>query len=226
MPHDIFHPGRALPAVALFATLALAGCGTTASDASALDGQARPPAYPGTITLASEPPGARCVLTNTANQSRVAEVTTPAQVTLPRSTAIIEARCSAPGRMDTTVALRPVRDFADNIHHPQPTGPTAVFQVAEAVSSGRTRRYMDITVHLPPAGFASDAARDAWFADRGEATRQAAAPNIARAERSPNATIDTAETLRRYLAEDLARLDRQKGEATLEVATTAAPRRR
>lgn len=226
MPHAIFHPRRALPATALLASLALAGCGTTLSDSSALDGQARPPAYPGSITLSSEPAGARCVLVNTANQNRIGEVTTPAQVTLPRSTAIIEARCSSPGRMDTTVALRPARDFADNIHHPQPTGPTAVFQVAEAVSSGRTRRYFDTTVHLPPAPFASEAARDAWFAERAEATRQAAAPNIARAERAPNATIDTSETLRRYLAEDLARLDRQKAEATIEMASAAAPRRR
>jgi hypothetical protein len=66
MPHAIFHPRGALPAAALLATLALAGCGTTASDASALDGQARPPAYPGNITLASEPPVSRYELYSTA----------------------------------------------------------------------------------------------------------------------------------------------------------------
>jgi hypothetical protein len=213
---------RALTLAAGAGLLALAGCGSAASDASALAGAARPAPYPGRITLASEPPGATCVLTNTATQAAAGTVTTPAQVTLPRSTAIIEACCTAPGRQETTVMLRPVRDFASDIHHPQPTGPTAVVQVAEAVRSGRTRRYLDTTVALPPAPFASAEARDAWFADRAQAVRTAAAPAIARAERAPNATIDTAETLRGYLAEDLARLDQQKAAATLE----AAPARR
>jgi len=70
-------------------------------------------------------------------------------------------------------------------------------------------------VHLPPQPFASAAVRDAWFTERAERTRQAAAPAIARARRAPNATIDTPETLNRYLQEDLARLDAQKAQATI-----------
>lgn len=212
---------RALPIAAGFAALlSLAGCGSSVADSTALAGAPRPAPYPGSITLASEPPGASCVLTNTATQAAVGTVTTPAQVTLPRSTAIIEARCTAPGRMETVAMIRPIRDFAPDIHHPQPTGPTAVVQVADAVRTGRTRRYENTTVVMPPAPFASAEARDAWFADRAQAIRAAAADGIARAERAPQATIDTAETLRGYLAEDLARLDQQKAAATVESAPT------
>ena len=60
---------RALTLAAGAGLLALAGCGSAASDASALAGAARPAPYPGRITLASEPPGASCVLTNTATQA-------------------------------------------------------------------------------------------------------------------------------------------------------------
>lgn len=215
---------RAGPAAtALLGLVALAGCASSAADSTALNGEPRPAPYAGRITVASEPAGARCVLTNTADNARVAEITTPAQVPLARSTAIIEARCSAPGRMDTTLAIRPVRDFAPDIHHPQPIGTGAV-QNAIAVRTGSTRRYDDVTVHLPPQPFASAAARDAWFADRAEAIRREAAPGIARAQRSPAATIDTAEVLQGYLQQDLAALERQKAAATLE--TQPAARRR
>lgn len=202
--------------------LALAGCGSAVSDASALGGEARPPAYPGRITLSSQPAGARCVLTNTADNSRIGEVTTPAQVPLARSTAIIEAACTAPGHLETTVALRPVRDFADGIHHPQPVGTGAV-QNAAVVRSGSTRRYNDTTVMLPPQSFPSAEARDAWFADRANAIRAAAAPNIARAQRASNATIDTPQVLQGYLAADLAALDRQKAASIVAAPGPQAP---
>ena len=206
----------AILAACLLGPSVLAGCGSSVADSTALAGEGRPGPYPGTITLSSEPPGASCVLTNTATQAVIGTVTTPAQVALPRSTSIVEARCTAAGRMDTVAMLRPVRDFAPDIHHPQPTGPTAVIQVADAVRTGRTRRYIDTTVAMPPARFASAQARDAWFADRAEAIRAAAAPGIARAGRSPAATIDTAEILQGYLADDLARLDQQKAASTIE----------
>ncbi|MBR0662551.1 hypothetical protein [Neoroseomonas oryzicola] len=219
MPHATPAIRRALPlAAGLAGLLALAGCGSAVSDNTALAGASRPAPYPGSITLASEPPGASCVLTNTATQAAVGTVTTPAQVTLPRSTAIIEARCTAAGRMETVAMIRPIRDFAPDIHHPQPTGPTAVVQVADAVRTGRTRRYENTTVVMPPSPFASAEARDAWFADRAQAIRAGAAAGIAQAERAPQATIDTAETLRGYVAEDLARLDQQKAAATVESA--------
>ncbi|MEO3473242.1 hypothetical protein AAFN86_15340 [Roseomonas sp. CAU 1739] len=215
-------------ATALFAPLVLAGCGSAMSDSSALGNDPRPPPYSGSIALTSDPVGARCVLTNMATNGQVAAVITPAMVPLPRGTAAIQATCSAAGSMDTTVVIRPVRDFASGIHHPQPVG-SGIAQNALAVQTGSTRRYNDTVVPLPPQPFASAAALDAWFADRAEQIRQAAAPGIARAQRSANATIDTADTLRGYLAEDLARLDRQKAAATVAAATpeaAPAPRRR
>lgn len=228
MPHRTPALRRPLTASgALLGLLALAGCGSAASDTSALDGEPRPASYPGRITLNSDPAGARCVLTNTSDGSRLAEVTTPAQVALPRSTAIIEAACTAPGRAETTMALRPVRDFAEGIHHPQPIG-TGIAQNAVAVRTGSTRRYNDATVVLPPQPFASAEARDAWFADRAAAIRAAAAPGIARAQRAPSATIDTPEVLQGYLAADLAALDRQKAAAVIAAAGAepGAPARR
>lgn len=216
---------EARPAAILFGMLALAGCGSAVSDSVALGNDPRPNPYTGAITLSSEPPGARCIVTRAEDGSLVAEVTTPGQVPLPRSTAIIEARCSAPARMDTTVLIRPMRDFAADVHHPQPVG-TGAAQNAVVVRTGATRRYDDVTVHLPPAPFASAEARDAWFAERAEAMRREAAPYIARARRAPQATMDTAADLERYLAEDLARLERQKAAAMVEApAAEAEPQR-
>ncbi len=212
-------------ATALLAPLALAGCGSAVSDSTALGSDPRPQPYAGSISLTAYPAAARCVLTNMATNSVVAEVTTPATVALPRGTATIDAACTAPGSMPTTVAIRPVRDFASNVHHPQPVG-TGTAQNLEAVRSGSTRRYNDTFVPLPPQPFASAAARDAWFTDRAEQIRQAAAPGIARAQRSAGATIDSADTLRGYLAEDLARLERQKAMASVAADAPAPSRRR
>jgi hypothetical protein len=224
MLHPAHRLRRQLPAAgALLGLLALGACGSATSDSAALGGEARPAPYPGRVTLSSEPAGARCLLTNTADGSRVGEVTTPAQVPLARGTAIIEARCSAPGHIDTVAMIRPVRDFAEGIHHPQPIGTGAV-QNAVVVRSGSTRRYNDVTVVMPPQPFPSAEARDAWFASRAAALRAAAAPGIARAQRAPNATIDTAEVLQAYLAADIAALDQQRAAAT--VASEAAERRR
>lgn len=216
-----------LVAAALLAPLVLAGCGSALSDSEALGSEARPQPYAGSIALTSDPAGARCVLTDTSTNGQVAAVLTPATVALPRGTAAIEATCTAAGSMETTVVIRPVRDFAANIHHPQPLG-TGIAQNAVVVRTGSTRRYNDTRIPLPPQPFASAAARDTWFADRADQIRQAAAPGIARALRSPNATIDTSDTLRGQLAEDLARLERQKALATVAAAAPepGAPARR
>jgi hypothetical protein len=205
--------------------IALAGCGSSLSDSTALGNEARPAPYAGRITLSSDPAGATCVLTNTADGSRVGEVTTPAQVTLARGTAIISAACTSPRHIPTTVALRPVRDFAEGVHHPQPVG-TGAIQNAAVVRSGSTRRYNDTTVVLPPQSFPTAEARDAWFTQREAALRAAAAPGIARAQRAPNATIDTAQVLTAYLDADLAALRQQRAQAMVAAAEPAAQGRR
>jgi len=205
---------------ALFGLLLLGACGTrhVEVDNRALDGQAKPAAWNGTITVASDPTGARCTVTRDgAEVARIAA--TPGNVRLARGNSPAQVACSAPGRMDTTVTLRPLRDFG--LHHHQPTGPVGAVNHREDIASGRVRRFEDVAVALPPASFASAAERDAWFAQRAQSVRAGWATPIARATRSPDATIDTAATLRGYEAEDLAALDRQRAAAVI-----AAPARR
>jgi hypothetical protein len=136
-------------------------------------------------------------------------------VPLPRSTAAIDATCVAPGSMETTVAIRPVRDFAANIHHPQPIG-TGV-----AVRSGITRRYDDTVVPLATATLRLPAPRRGMpcsptVRNRSARRRRPASPAQSAAQ---TATIDSADTLRGYLVEDLARLERQQAMATVAART-------
>lgn len=206
-------------APAFLGLLLLAGCGTAhiQYDNRALDGAAKPDAWNGSIVVASEPTGARCTVTRDGAQ--VAQIAaTPANVTLARGNSPAEVRCAAPGRVETTATLRPLRDFG--VQHHQPTGPAGAVNHRIDRETGRVRRFYDVTVALPPASFSSAEARDAWFAGRAQTVRADWALHIGRAERSSEAMIDTAETLRGYLAADLAALDRQKA-----AATVAAPRR-
>lgn len=207
---------------ALGALLLLAGCASNASDNTALGDTPRPAPWGGQVTIASDPSGARCVVSN-AGAPVTTIVATPGSVPLPRGTAVLEVACSAAGRADTTAALRPGRDFA--VHHPQPVG-TGTIQNAVAVRTGSTRRYFDTTIHLPPARFGSAAERDAWFESRATAMRAAAAPAIARAERAPQSTIDDADAERAFLAADLARLDQQRASAIVTAAPAAPTRGR
>jgi len=204
--------------LALLGLLLLAGCGTAhvQVDARALDGAAKPAAWNGTITLASNPVGARCtVMREGAQITQVAA--TPASVTLARGNSPVEVTCSAPGRLDTVEILYPVRDFG--VHHHQPSGPAGAVNHRVDINTGRVRRFHDVTVALPPSSFSSAEARDAWFAGRAQTIRAEWAPFIARAERSSQATIDSADTLRGYLAAELAALDRQKAAATVASAS-------
>lgn len=211
MPSVISHRRvAALPA--LLGLMLLSGCGTyhIRADSSALDGQQKPPEWNGTITISSDPAGARCSVTR--DGSLVTEIaSTPANVQLQRGNSPAVVSCSAPGRMPTTETLRPLRDFG--LHHHQPTGPNGIVQGRIDIETGRVRRFYDTTVALPPASFASAADRDAWFASRAQAIRSYWALHIARAERNSDATIDTAQTLRGYMDADLAALDRQKSGA-------------
>jgi hypothetical protein len=211
---------RVTAAPALLGLMLLTGCGTyhIRADNEALDGQQKPEAWNGTVTISSAPPGARCTVTRDGNE--VAQVpATPGNVQLARGNSPAVVTCSAPGRMDTTVTLRPLRDFG--IHHHQSTGPFGTMNRRVDIETGRMRRFYDTTVDLPPASFASAADRDAWFADEAQKIRAYWAPHIARAERNNLATTDTADTLRGFMNADLAALDRQKAAAVI-----AAPTRR
>lgn len=211
---------RFAAAPALLGLLLLGACGTRhiEVDNRALDGQPKPAAWNGTITVSSDPAGARCIVTRDGTEvARIAA--TPGNVQLARGNSPAQVTCSAPGRMDTTVTLRPLRDFG--LHHHQPTGPFGAINHREDIATGRVRRFENVTVALPPASFASAAERDAWFAQRAQAIRAGWAEPIARATRSQEAMIDSAATLRGYEAEDLAALDRQRA-----AAVVAPPARR
>ncbi|MFN6955329.1 MAG: hypothetical protein ACK4PG_11095 [Acetobacteraceae bacterium] len=175
----------------------------------------------GTITVASEPPAARCTVTRDGN--RLAEITTPAPVVLVRGNSPVTLSCSAPGRMATTVTLYPLRDFG--VHHHQPIPGRGAQEHQRDLETGRVRRFFDTTVHLPPARFASAAERDAWFTGRAQAIRAYWADPIARARRAVaaryNGMIDTPETLTRHMQNDLAALDAQRAEAQVGPATAA-----
>ena len=211
---------RATVVPALFGLMLLSGCGTyhIRADSSALDGQQKPQEWNGTITISSDPTGARCTVTR--DNAQVAEiVSTPGNVQLARGNSPATVSCTAAGHMPTTETLRPLRDFG--LHHHQPTGPNGIVQGRIDIETGRVRRFYDTTVALPPASFPSAADRDAWFASRAQAIRTYWTLHIGRAERNSDATIDTAQTLRGYMDADLAALDRQKA-----AAVVAAPTRR
>lgn len=211
---------RLAGAPALLGLVLLAGCGTyhIRADGEALDGQPKPERWNGSITVSSDPTGARCTVTRDGAQ--VAQIaSTPGAVQLERGNSPAEVSCSEAGRMNTTATLRPLRDFG--VHHHQPTGPFGAVNGRIDIETGRVRRFYDVTVPLPPASFPSAAERDTWFAARAQAIRSYWATHIGRAERNSDATIDTADTLRGYMQADLAALDRQKA-----AAVVAAPGRR
>jgi hypothetical protein len=206
-------------AVPAFAALfALAGCGTyhLRADSAALDGQPASPAWNGVVTISSEPSRASCTVMRDGAQ--VAQITTPGEVRLARGNSPVEVRCTAPGHVATSLTMRPLRDFG--VQHHQATGPAGAVNHAEDIRSGRVRRFSDVTVALPPATFTTAAARDAWFAARAQDIRSAWATPIGRAERSRDAMIDSAATLRGYMDADLAALEQ------LKASTTVAPARR
>lgn len=215
--------GLAIPAFA--ALLALSGCGSyhLRADGAALGGEQAPPAWNGTVTVSSDPTGASCTMTRDGAEvpqiTAPTQITTPAQLHLARGNSPAQLRCTAAGRVATTVTMRPLRDFG--VHHHQATGPVGAANMAEDIRTGRVRRFYDVTVVLPPASFATAAERDAWFTARAQAIRTAWGVQIGRAERSQDAMIDSAETLRGYMNGDLAALEQQKA-----ATTVARPARR
>lgn len=202
---------RALPAFA--ALFALSGCGSyhLRADSEALGGAQAPAAWNGSITVASTPVGATCTVTR--DGAAVAQITAPAQVSLARGNTPAEIRCAAPRQVATTMTLRPMRDFGVKLN--QATGPVGTRLHAEDVSTGRVRRFSDVTVALPPASFATAAERDAWFAARAAAIRADWTVLISRAERSQDAMIDSPATLRGYMNADLTALEQQKAATTV-----------
>ncbi|MCX7685145.1 MAG: hypothetical protein N2Z67_07730 [Acetobacteraceae bacterium] len=246
---------RAAALPMLFGLLALGACGgqgSSIADSAVLASAPRPPMWggaavdrspeelrpwlgptqsgqccgPGTgvITVASVPPGATCTVSR--DGQRVAELTTPARVELLRGNSPATVSCTAPGHLPTTVTLRPLRDLG--VHHHQPIPGRGAQEHRRDIETGRVRRFFDVTVHLPPARFASAAERDAWFSARAAEIRAYWAEPIARAERAAaaryNGMIDSPETLRGYMQADLAALEAQRAATQAGPATAARGR--
>lgn len=204
------------------ALLAMPGCATAALNA-ALRAAHPQPAWNGDVAVASEPAGAACRIGR--GTSVLAEVpATPATVRLDRSHNVLEVRCRADGHLETMALLRPADDPA--VFRMAPNGVIGATATIISVATARTMRYPGVvTVALAPAIFASDAARDAWFAGRREAILAERAAEMALAEERCRAQPETAcdgalPVMRREQEEDLARLEAQRNEVrvTAQVA--------
>lgn len=195
--------------------LSLPGCATVAMNA-ALRAAHPQPAWNGEVAVASEPPGARCTVHR--GERVVGEVAvTPGTVRLPRSHAVIEVRCLAEGYLEAREVLRPRDDPA--VFRMAPNGVVGATATVISLAAAMTMRYPgEVTVALPPAVFASESQREAWFAQRREAILAARARDIALAEErcaaNPEGGCDPAlMVMRREQEEDLRRLEGLQAQA-------------
>jgi hypothetical protein len=211
--------------ILLAGLLALPGCATVAMNA-ALRAAHPQPAWNGEVAVASDPAGARCTV---ARGSEVmAEVpAAPGVVRLARSYNTIEVRCAADGYLETAEVLRPRDDPA--VFRMAPNGIIGATATVISLASARTMRYpSDVTVTLVPATFASEAAREDFFAGRRAAVLAARAAEIALGEERCRAERETScdpslLVAQRQQDEDLARLDALRGAARVAQAAPAAP---
>jgi hypothetical protein len=187
----------------------LPGCATVALNA-ALRATNPAPAWNGKVAVASEPAGAACRVLR--GERVLAEVAaTPGTVRLERSHDVLELRCRAEGHVETVQLLRPADDPA--VFRMAPNGIIGLAATAVSLATASTMRYPGaVTVPLAPARFASESAREHWFAARRAAIIAARAASIALAEdrcrAQPDSGCDTELlVIRREQEEDLARLE-------------------
>ena len=193
-----------LPALGL-----LPGCATVALNAG-LRATNPAPAWNGEVAVASEPAGAACRVMR--GERVLAEVAaTPGTVRLARSHDVLELRCRAEGHVETVELLRPTDDPA--VFRMAPTGIIGLAATAASLATASTMRYPGaVTVPLAPARFASEGAREEWFAGRRAAVIAARAGPTALAEErcriQPESGCETELlVLRREQEEDLGRLE-------------------
>lgn len=171
----------AFPRVMLLcvAIMSLPGCATVALNA-ALRAAHPQPAWNGEVAVASEPPGARCTVAR--GQQVMAELpAAPGTVRLARSYSTLEVRCAADGYLETAEVLRARDDPA--VFRMAPNGVIGATATVISLASARTMRYpSEVTVTLVPATFASEDAREGFFAARRAAVMAARAAEIALGE--------------------------------------------
>lgn len=199
----------------LAAVLSMPGCATVALNA-ALRAAHPEPAWNGEVRVASEPAGAQCRVVR--GDQVVAEVAaTPGTVELPRSHAVLELRCHNDGSLDVAELLRPYDDPA--VFRMAPNGIIGATATLISLAGALTMRYPgEVTVVLPPAIFASEAAREGWFAARRDQIIAIRATDIARADErcraAQESTCDPAGlVLRQAQEDDLERLESLRAQA-------------
>ncbi|MBP0464322.1 hypothetical protein J5Y09_10390 [Roseomonas sp. PWR1] len=204
--------------------LSAPGCATVALNAALRAANPAPP-WNGEVRVASDPEGARCAIHR--GDRVVAEIAaTPGTVRLERSHAVLDVRCTAEGHLPASERLRPGDDPA--VFRMAPNGIVGATATVISLASARTMRYPGtIDVALPPATFASEAARDQWFALRRDAVLARRAADIALAEERCRAQAEhgcdpSLMVMREEQAQDLAALDALRGRATIAPALAAA----
>lgn len=200
------------------------GCATVALNAALRAANPQPP-WNGEVTVASEPAGAACQVRR--GERVLAELAaTPATVRLDRSHDVLELRCRAAGHLEAVALLRPEDDPA--VFRMAPNGIIGATATLISLATASTMRYPGaVTVALAPEVFASDAARDAWFAARREAVLAARAAPLAAARDRCHAQADGAcepglEVLERAQQEELARLEAQRARTRIAPQVAAA----
>jgi hypothetical protein len=211
--------------ILLVALFSLPGCATVALNA-ALRAAHPQPAWNGQVAVASEPAGARCSVVR-GSQVMAEVAAAPGTVQLERSYNTLEVRCAADGYLETAEVLRPRDDPA--VFRMAPNGIIGATATVISLASARTMRYpSEVTVTLVPATFASEAARETFFATRRAAVLASRAAEIALGEERCRASADSTcdpslLVAQRQQDEDLARLDALRGAARVADAAPAAP---
>lgn len=198
------------------------GCATVALNAALRAANPQPP-WNGEVAVASEPAGAACEVRR-GDRVLAALAATPATVRLERSHDVLELRCRAAGHLETAALLRPQDDPA--VFRMAPNGIIGATATLISLATASTMRYPGaVTVVLTPEVFASDAARESWFAARRAAILAARAGAAAPAPEHCRAAADAAcapAAPDAAQAEDLARLEAQRARTRIAPQVAAA----
>lgn len=200
------------------------GCATAALNV-ALRAAHPQPAWNGEVVVTSEPEGAECAV---LRDERVlgSVPATPGAVRLERSHSVLEVRCRAPNHVETVAELRPSDDPA--VFRMAPNGIIGATATVISLARATTMRYPgEVKVALTPVNFATEAARDEWFAERREAALATRARDIENAEAlcrtmpESDCASGVAE-MRRQQQLAIARLDAQRAQTRIGPTLDAA----
>lgn len=165
-----------------------------------------------TFALTSEPPGAECSLQRRGET--LATITTPQQVTVPRSLSDIAVTCRHPGYRDTAATLESIRNEVSPVHFLA----IGMAGVLAHTAAGNFNDYpKENTVFLLPMAFPDAAARDSYLAAR-QAELDLRAAEV---ERRIAKSCPTSDVCR--MERDKAEAEQQTRVAAIEAQVAAVP---